>query len=370
MACSKQKLCYQMRDKSYDNTVHFLQYFDGHDLLNDDLIYEYIAHREGFVGCLSAARNRFRWFLVPCGQCVECRLQAAREMANRIYLEMLTTPTDVWSVTLSYDDEHLPYGEEVIDGNGELRRFPTLAPNHTTQFMKSLRQIFSRDYEKYGMEESFDGIKFYLAGEYGDEHARPHYHFIIFNLPLPKEDVKLCKYEKSQTGEDLFTSQICEDSWSFVDNDGVKRLRGRVRLNVVTWRYACYCARYIMKKQTGKGAEKYKTLGIVPEFTRCSTKEGIGKVYFERHKEQLLKDDCILIKQGDRSVRVSLPKYFLRLAEKEGYDLTELREKRRERAQNTLNECLFNISQDYFEYQRNLEKEKISFQKRLPRVEF
>lgn len=345
MACSHQKLCYKL---GYEKQVHFFHYFTGHDL---DFLQLKNEIYDKYKGCYR--RSEIKPLLIPCGQCVECRLQKAREMANRIYLEMLTTETDVWSVTLTYDDQFLPYGKEIVDGNGELRQYPTLVPKHVQEFNKLLRQHFARKYEH-------DGIKFYCAGEYGDEHGRPHYHLIYFNLPLRADDVSLCKHEKSQTGDDLFESKVLTELWK----------KGRVRLNTVSWQYACYVARYIMKKQTGQGAEVYDTLGIEPPFTRCSTKEGIGRKYYELHKDELLKNDCVLIKQGDCSVHVALPHYFLRLAEKEGIDISKLKEKRAEKAQNALNMCLFDISQDYFEYQRNLEQEKLSFQKRLPRVEF
>lgn len=389
MSCSHQKICYQLRNKNEDNTVKFLQFVSGRDLIDDVSIYSSIARKENCIGSYTGfqhldyfdqnnnhiikdvnfpfnqVRSKYRWMLVPCGQCVECRLQKAREMANRIYLEMLTSETDVWSVTLTYDDEFLPYGKEIVDGNGELRQYPTLVPKHVQEFNKLLRQFFQRRYDeeiKNGNLPAWnrDGIKFYCAGEYGDDHGRPHYHLIYFNIPLLGKDVRLCKHEKSQTGDDLFECDILTDLWK----------KGRVRLNAVSWQYACYVARYIMKKQTGQGVEVYNTLGIVPPFTRCSTKEGIGRKYFELHKDELLKNDCVLIKQGDKAVYVSLPHYFLRLAEKEGIDISKFKERRAERANDALNKCLFDISQDYFEYQRNLEQEKLSFQKRLPRVEF
>lgn len=351
MSCSHQKLCYQLKNKSSDNTVHFLQYFDGRDLLDDSFIYDYIARRENFVGLsYNRIKELYRWFLVPCGQCTECRLNKAREMANRIYLEMLTTD-NVWAVTLTYDEANLPYGNEVIGQYGELMQYPTLKSDDVTAFNKALRQYFD-------LERGHQGIMFYVAGEYGPDHGRPHYHFIYFNLPLLAKDMRLCK-EKTQTGEDMFESDILTNIWH----------RGRVRINAVSWRYACYCARYIMKKQLGKGAEKYKILGIEPEFTRCSKRPGIGKKYFELHKDELLRTGEILIRQGEKSVHVGLPQYFFRLAEQEGLDISKLKEKRRDQGEQTLNKVLFEISQDYFDYQRSLEQEKISRSKSLPRID-
>ena len=310
-------------------------------------------------------------FFIPCGQCVECRLQKSRDMANRIYLETKTF-SENWAVTLTYDDIHLPFGKEVLDGEGEYKRYPTLVPEDVTKFNKAFRQLLER-------ELNLKGIKFYCAGEYGDEHARPHYHLIYMNCPLPADDVSIAKGEFSETGEQLYRSKICERAWSYFlrdqngkflrDDEGKKiaLLRGRVRLNEVSWQYAAYVARYVMKKQTGQGAEKYDTLGIVPEFTRCSTREGIGKRYFEENKENLLETDDILVKQGDKTVHAALPRYFLRLAEKEGLDISALKRRRQAKAQAALFTARSQISQDYGDYKREMEEQKKNMMKGLPR---
>ena len=55
--------------------------------------------------------------------------------------------------------------------------------------------------------------------------------------------------------------------------------------------------------------------------------------------------------------------------EVEGLDISKLKEKRREQGEQALNKVLFEISQDYFDYQRSLEQEKISRSKSLPRID-
>lgn len=296
--------------------------------------------------------KKARAFLIPCGRCTECRLKRSRDMANRIYLETKSYP-DNWAVTLTYDDEHLPLGKEVVTDDGEICSHPTLCPEDLTAFNKAVRQYFKRKF-------SHDGIKFYAAAEYGEKHYRPHFHLIYFNLPLPATDVSVCKNESSQTGEELFESKILSSLWK----------KGRVRLNSVSWQYAAYCARYIMKKQLGETSSVYDKLGIVPEFTRCSTKEGIGKKWYEENKENMLFFDSFLVRQGDRVVSAALPPYFLKLAEKDGYNIEALKEKRRELAAANLLNTMSNISQDYGDYLRDLEVEKKSQAKSLPRTDF
>ena len=67
-------------------------------------------------------------------------------------------------VTLTYDDEHLPRPHR--PGHW----MPSLSPYHVTNFIKRLR----RHYEI--------PIRYFLAGEYGNDSQRPHYHLALFGL--------------------------------------------------------------------------------------------------------------------------------------------------------------------------------------------
>lgn len=282
-----------------------------------------------------------RKLLIPCGQCIECRLQASREKATRIVLEA-SQYTDNWCVTLTYDDDHIPFGK---------KQFPTLVPEDIQKFNKDLRRYFDYHY-------NFKGIRFYCAGEYGEVNARPHYHMIYFNLPLPAEDVFLCKNEKSQTGEDLFVSEIMNKIWS----------KGRVRLNVLSWQYAAYCARYILKKQTGQNSEVYDELGIFPEFTRCSTQPGIGYNYLMDHLDEILDYGYITLKIGDKVEHAPIPQYFIRKIIDKEIDIEDLRENRRQAGEDGFYKKLYeHKGSDIFELLRTFENESNRKKAQLPR---
>jgi len=45
--------------------------------------------------------------LVPCGQCIGCRLDRSRDWANRCMLELRDHKESVF-VTLTYDNDHVP----------------------------------------------------------------------------------------------------------------------------------------------------------------------------------------------------------------------------------------------------------------------
>ena len=99
----------------------------------------------------------------PCGQCIGCRLDYSRQWADRIVMESMSYPGRSWFFTLTYSDENLPVSD--------LGTF-TLYPRDVELFMKRLRR-------EYG-----EGVRFFLAGEYGDQSARPHYHACVMNLSL------------------------------------------------------------------------------------------------------------------------------------------------------------------------------------------
>ena len=106
---------------------------------------------------------------VPCGHCIECRLEKSRDWANRMYAELQYHKVATF-VTLTYDNDHLPYGEKYVDNEGKERRNPTLIKKDAQTFIRSLRDYIGHN----------NRISYYLCGEYGDRTFRPHFHAIIF----------------------------------------------------------------------------------------------------------------------------------------------------------------------------------------------
>lgn len=125
-----------------------------------------------------------------------------------------------------------------------------------------------------------------------------------------------------------------------------------------------------MKKQLGKGASIYDELGIVPEFTRCSTRPGLGYEYFKRNEGKLLERDRVLVKRALKLEEVPLPKYFLRKAEEEGFDLTALKDRRQEQATANALKIQAAISEDYFVYLKKQEIVSVHKNKALTRSDF
>lgn len=217
-------------------------------------------------------------FLIPCGRCIGCRLDYSRRWATRLMLE-LQTHTSAFFVTLTYDDEHLPRGTKGI---------PSLVPDDVQKFIKRLR----RDQDYRGIDTK---IRFFLAGEYGEQSHRPHYHLILFDWIPPEFDLQFLKYSKN--GDKYYTSLSLQKLWPY----GYNLVAG------VTWQSCAYVARYILKKQTGDNAHVYEDMAISPEFTRMSRKPGIGKEYYDLHAKKLLEDGYVQLEGG---LKAPIPRYF------------------------------------------------------------
>lgn len=203
--------------------------------------------------------------LLPCGQCLGCRLEYSRQWANRCMLELQYHDSSYF-VTLTYDDEHVPRAWYSDKETGEAFQSLTLVKRDFQLFMKRLRKRFSDDH-----------IRFFMSGEYGGTTFRPHYHAIVFGLHL--DDLRL--YKKSPQGFSYYNSPSLQACWS--DKEG--NPLGFAVVAEVTWETCAYTARYVMKKLNGKEAQFYADFNIQPEFTLMSRKPGIARRYYDDHPD-------------------------------------------------------------------------------------
>lgn len=241
------------------------------------------------------------WFDIPCGRCLGCRLDYSKSWSERILLECESWKYN-WFLTLTYDDDHLVFDKSEHN--------PTLVKRHFQCFMKALRQYLDR--------KGLESVRFYGCGEYGDESLRPHYHIIVFNLPLDD----LVYYGDSKMGYPLYMSECLTNLWH----------RGNVYVAEVSAQSAAYVARYTQKKaENGIDKDFYKNLGIAEEFVLMSRRPGIGAYYFFDNADELLRTDKIYLPGGKVS---KVPKYFLGLAEKTmDFDDSLLKSRRKVKAE-------------------------------------
>jgi len=211
---------------------------------------------------------------LPCGKCIGCRLDKAKEWAVRCVKEASLYKENCF-VTLTYSPEKIP-------SNG------SLCPRNFTLFMKKLRKRLERDNLR---------IRFFQCGEYGEGLGRPHHHCIIFGWMPP--DMKLWR-QKGNTK--LFRSKILEDIWG----------NGFVTIGFVTYESAFYVTRYILKKITGDKAEEHYQ-GKHPEYITMSKKPGIAHDWFQKYYDDVYGDDSLVYGLGKLT---KPPRYFDKMYEK------------------------------------------------------
>lgn len=227
--------------------------------------------------------------VVPCGGCVGCRLKRTGEWAVRGSHELQMSSLSSF-ITLTLDDKRLPFRLE-----GQIPANVGLYYPDFQDFMKRLRERFG------------EGVRYIVAGEYGDKLGRPHYHAILYNCHFADRK----HWYRSKQGHNVFRSELLEELWPF----------GNCEIGSVTPESIAYVARYVMKKVTGKNAAEHyhwiePSTGEIflrkPEFAKYSLKPGIGYEWFMKHHDSVYPHDYVIF--NGRKVRP--PRYYDKLYER------------------------------------------------------
>ena len=183
---------------------------------------------------------------LACGQCIGCRLERSRQWAVRCMHEASLHDANSF-ITLTYDPVSCP---------------PTLIYWHFQDFLKRLRKKLKFSY--------------YMAGEYGSQFGRPHFHALIFG-----QDFASDRYLIRQGKDPLYRSPFLESKWDL----------GFSSIGAVTFESAAYVARYCTSKITGHlAADHYRLrdpyvcpdtgevyFSRVPEFNHMSLRNPVGR---------------------------------------------------------------------------------------------
>jgi hypothetical protein len=273
---------------------------------------------------------------VRCCQCVGCRTDHAREWAVRCVHEASCHEANSY-LTLTYAPEKVPEGY-------------TLVLEHFQDFMKRFRQrlvddLWRKKISEHSGEVTKDikrflrklaqkeapKIKFFHAGEYGEEYGRPHYHALIFGYDFPDK-----KFYKVYKGNRLYQSEFLSSLWTL----------GYATIGALTFESAAYVARYCMKKITGVQADAHYTVvdeetGEIfkrkPEYTTMSRNKGIGKEWYDKYKHTDLYNSDNVVLPGRSPLKI--PKYYDNNYKMEHpLEFEDLQFKRAERAQSRAHE--------------------------------
>jgi hypothetical protein len=192
-------------------------------------------------------------------------------------------------ITLTYNEEHRPRG---------------LVKRDFQLFMKRLRKHYRGE-----------RIRFFHCGEYGDLLKRPHYHAILFGIDFDdRYPWRVCN------GHTSYRSPTLEKLWTL----------GLSEIGNVTFESCAYVARYALKKITGSYANEHyadRLTGEIlpPEYVTMSRRPGIAADWYKRFKSDAYPSDFLIV----RGAKVTPPKFYDRLLEKENPELYEKIKKRR-----------------------------------------
>ena len=157
--------------------------------------------------------------VVPCGSCLGCRAEQARQWSVRILHEQVMHK-DAWFLTMTYDDEQIP-------------EFGSLRPKDLQGFFKAVR----RDHKQ-------GKISYYACGEYGERTERPHYHAVVFGVDFGDRWI-----HRVSGAHNVWRSNALENYWP----------HGSSEFGTLTPASAAYVAGYVRKKVRKKVAPDHYT---------------------------------------------------------------------------------------------------------------
>jgi len=217
-----------------------------------------------------------RSLTLPCRQCDSCRMEYARQWAMRCIHEAQLHQNNCF-ITLTYDDTHLP-----SDGSLHYEDFQ--------RFLKRLRKSLK------GAK-----IRYYMAGEYGENFGRPHWHACIFGYDFPDKEL----WKRTSAGSLIYRSEHLETLWPF----------GYSSIGDLNFQSAAYVARYVMKKVNGKfkdlhyedvNFETGEIIQLRPEFCKMSLKPGIGYEWYKKYRSDVYPHDYVVV----NGKKVKPPKFY------------------------------------------------------------
>lgn len=188
---------------------------------------------------------------VPCGRCIACRLNYSSMWSLRMMHEKMMHEKSVF-LTLTYRDECLPENMSLVK--------------------KDVQDFFKRLRKNTGQK-----VRYFLAGEYGDNFKRPHYHAVVYGMDSKSQS----EFEKAWTNGFVYCGTVTDDSCTYV-------------------------AKYVVKKKTGLQADIYKKNGVIPEFALMSRRPGIGGDYAKKYSDEIASRG-FLLKKGNK---VGVPRFY------------------------------------------------------------
>jgi hypothetical protein len=161
---------------------------------------------------------------IPCRKCALCRKRNAREWMFRAVAETQSSRSVPYFITLTYNPANRP-----VDG---------VDKKHVQDFLKRLRQILTRDYDYT------ETIRYFAAAEYGSHTKLPHYHLILWNMPINMSamDVYKIVHQAWSARKRVYNKLTHRFDWDYVGELGF------VYCKPCTQGGIQYCMKYMRKE--------------------------------------------------------------------------------------------------------------------------
>lgn len=230
---------------------------------------------------------------IPCGTCILCREEQARQQAVRIAHEAQCHAQNSF-VTLTYSQANLP-------------PFGSLRYDDLEKFWKRLRK-------------QIGALRYYAVGEYGDRTLRPHYHACIFGHDFTEGSI-ITRNEPHRLWVNLELTKI----WGL----------GDVQIGALTYETARYTASYVTKKLRSK--QKYVRLDeetgelIAVEQPQPRMSRNLGWEWWTQYGHQVADHDYVVI-NGKRQKPPKAYDKWLKTREGGEEKLMKIKARRQEKA--------------------------------------
>lgn len=222
-------------------------------------------------GITLRAQDRKPDYYIPCGKCLGCKADQARDWAIRIDHEARHHEQKCF-ITLTYADEHMPH-----DG-------------------KIDRELLTRKFKE--LQRKIDlPVRYFAVGEYGSKTHRPHYHAVLYGTDFLGG--------ACHNRDDKYLHPIITGWWPY----------GNHEIQPYDDGTAAYTAGYVSKK-----------IGDPECFSIKSTRPPLGKAYCLAGAKRILDQGTTIINGSELPV----PKVYIKWLEQAGHDVTGLKEKIRE----------------------------------------
>ena len=162
----------------------------------------------------------------------------------------------------------------------------------------SVQILLYEDIQKFlkRLRKAYRGkLRYFVAGEYGEQTARPHYHMILYGWE-PTDLKNLYKIHHNG----YYTSEWLTDLWGM----------GQIQIAQAVPETYRYVAGYVTKKMyeiNGEKANAYYKLGQTKPFACMSLKPGLGDNYYQKHKTEIWKQGYIQCSNGKQA---QIPRYY------------------------------------------------------------